>query len=85
MNKLLFFIALFLISCNQTWSDRESSDFLNRCQREKPTDIDSQVYNDFCLCLEQEAQKTNLSYQSFLNNKLEESDLNKIISSCTNE
>ena len=76
---------LLALSCNRSWSDTESSDFLNKCQQEKPIGIDAQEYNDFCLCLKRASQKKNLSYQSFLNADLAESDLNDIISSCSDE
>ena len=87
MNKFLFFIVLLTISCNKKWTEKESADFLNRCNQKKTKgiSIDSESYNDFCLCLEQEAQKTNSSYQSFLSTDLPEINLDKIIKSCTHE
>ena len=87
MSKILFIILLLIISCNQEWTDAESSDFLNRCKQKKPSDlaIDSNFYNSFCLCLEKESQKTNISYQNFLTIDLAQSDLNKIVNSCIDE
>tara|TARA_B100000700_G_C14984952_1_gene828352 strand:+ start:36 stop:299 length:264 start_codon:yes stop_codon:yes gene_type:complete len=87
MNKILFFIFLLIISCEEQWTDSESLDFLNRCKQERPKNIivDSNSYDDFCLCLSKKSQKLKIPYQDFLNTNLPQSDLDTIVSSCIDE
>tara|TARA_Y100001960_G_C14001864_1_gene507150 strand:- start:96 stop:359 length:264 start_codon:yes stop_codon:yes gene_type:complete len=87
MSKISLFALLFIISCNQEWSNFEKENFLNRCMQQKPIDIniDDNLYDNFCTCLYKQSNKFNISYQDFLKEDLSESDLDKILKPCINE
>ena len=80
MIKVLF--LLLFISCQQSWTVSEKSDFINRCKINKLENIDNDIYEEFCICLLKNSINLNISYNDFLKKKIDSDEIDTIVQSC---
>ena len=76
---LIFFL---FISCQKSWTINEQNDFINRCKKNKLTDIADEKYQEFCGCLLKNSLNLDVSYNDFLKKDLDSDKINAIIQSC---
>ena len=68
MHKKLLFLLLFILGCQQVWSESEKNDFQVKCKRQEifKSNIDTEERDSFCKCILGNSIKLGFPYTEFL-------------------
>ena len=72
MHKKLLFPLLFILGCQQAWSESEKNDFQVKCKRQEifKSSNDIEGRDNFCECILNNSIKLGFPYTEFLKKNL---------------